>query len=138
MNNEKIFGFYNYGKEWLEGYNIIKKEIPGETPCISLKYYLLCRTIEIFLKAFLLAKGMEFEVLKNKYGHNIGNLYGKASQLGIKGICKIEKRDENIINMLNPYYAKKEFEYCRFIRYPKIRSIMHKLMFGFRKSLSDV
>jgi hypothetical protein len=111
MNNEKIFGFYSYGKEWLEGYEIIKKKIPGETPCISLKYYLLCRAIEVFLKAFLLANGMEYEELKKKYGHDIGNLYGKANQLGLKEICKIEKRDEIIIDMLNPYYAKKEFEY---------------------------
>jgi hypothetical protein len=112
MNNDKIFGFYNYGKEWLDGYKIIKKESPGETPYISLKYYLLSRAIEIFFKTFLLSKGVGFEELKKKkYGHNIGNLYGKANQFGLKKICEIEKKDEIIVEILNKYYSKKEFEY---------------------------
>jgi hypothetical protein len=133
MNNEKIFGFYNYGKEWLDGYKIIKRESPGETPHISLKYFLLSRAIEIFLKTFLLAKGIEFEELKKKkYGHNIGNLYSEASDLGLKGICKIEKQDEEIIGILNQYYSKKEFEYLNdsWHHLPVIRDVekfTHKL-----------
>jgi hypothetical protein len=112
MDKNKPFGFCSYGEEWLEGYKIIKEKAPNLFPFSSLKYYLLCRAIEIFLKTYLLGKKLELKEIKKKdYGHNINNLLGKAIALNIKEICEIEERDKIIIKMLSPYYLDKEFEY---------------------------
>ncbi len=69
------FGFYHYGKEFFDAAVGFKQS----TKYSPVSYYLYCHSIELFLKAFLLVKGVSKKELKNSknYGHNLEKILKK-------------------------------------------------------------
>jgi hypothetical protein len=78
----------------------------------TVPYYLLCRSIELSLKCFLLGKGVSKKDLKEKYGHHLINLLTQARHLGIDELGVVLK-PEYLDNLTKAqgYYFSKEFEY---------------------------
>jgi hypothetical protein len=86
-------------------------------------YFMIGHSYELILKSFLLTKGIELKTLKkNKYGHNLLNLFKLAMKykkfqeiLGIKEI-------ESNVDLLNTYYKDKDHEYIgaeiMFVKHP--------------------
>lgn len=76
------------------------------------KYFLWGRTIELFLKSYLLAEGVSAQELKSRtYGHDLLTLYNKARQLGIGSLIGTSGEDSAIVRVLNLDYLSKRFEY---------------------------
>jgi hypothetical protein len=76
-------------------------------------YYLYCHSIELALKAFLLAKEIPIEILKKKIGHNLSKALKKARNLGIDKLILLTNEQEKQIINADKYYASKGFEYFK-------------------------
>lgn len=75
-------------------------------------YFLLGRSIELSLKAFLLASGVEATELKSReLGHDLSALLGVALQHGLEQELKLDSQEAAIIRLLSYDYAEKWFEY---------------------------
>lgn len=101
------FGFHRYAQEFLRA-----EETFQTTDNFSpVPYYLLCRSIELSLKAYLLLKGSKKKYLKKRIGHNLKKLLMKVEELNIREIITISIEESDNILKANVYYEKKGFEY---------------------------
>lgn len=107
---ETPIGFHNYASDfadWANRARIEKSKYFSPVP-----YYLYCRSIELVLKSFLLAKGMTKKQLKaRKLGHDLIALLAKAREMGLEDIVVIGSDEEVELSKANEYYCKKDFEY---------------------------
>ena len=107
---ETPIGFHNYASDfatWANRSRTEKSQFFSPVP-----YYLYCRSIELVIKAFLLAKGMTKKQLKTrKFGHDLTALLIEAKKLGLEDIVVIESEWEIELSKANDYYFKKDFEY---------------------------
>jgi len=105
--NISPIGFHRYAQEFLRA-----EEAFQTTDNFSpVPYYLLCRSIELSLKAYLLLKGYKKKYLKRKIGHNLKKLLRKVQELNIREIIAISIEESDNILKANVYYEKKGFEY---------------------------
>lgn len=103
-------GFHQYASDFAAWAN---RAHADKSPNFSpVPYYLYCRSIELVLKAFLLAKGITKKQLKTRsLGHNLTALLTKARQLGLEDIVVVKSQWETELSRANDYYSKKDFEY---------------------------
>lgn len=73
-------------------------------------YYLLGHGLEEVLKAFVRAKGATLPCLKSM-GHDLELARDWANTSGLAEYYTLSKEDNQALQMLNPYYKSKEFEY---------------------------
>ncbi len=102
------YGFFRYGADFLKAGDAFKTEGEKFSP---VPYYLYSRSIELFLKAFLLANDVSKEKLKDKYRHNLEKILKGAKSFNIIGVVEITPEEEKEIAKANAYYASKGFEY---------------------------
>jgi hypothetical protein len=120
------FGFFHYGKEFLDAAKGFKQSA-YYSPA---PYFLYCRSIELFLKAFLLAKGVPKKHLpkRNLYWHDLEKILKKAQDLSLSAFVKITPEQEKEISKANRYYAFKGFEYFEVIKgvkaYPELPDLL--------------
>lgn len=126
---------HRFAQEYLSLVKITEKE----TPFSPVPYFLVCRSIELSLKAFLRVKDIPVRNLKKKgmYGHDLVTLLDGAKDSGI-GICApITENIEIEIRKANEYYCKKEFEYYETLRvikgYPGLPDLL--ILKGFADEL---
>lgn len=102
-------GFLFYATDFLNAHESYK----SDNPFSPVSYYLVCRSLELSMKSFLLAKGMTRQEIKNtkKYGHDLKKILRKAKELGINTISPISDTQEEQIVQANNWYARKGFEY---------------------------
>jgi hypothetical protein len=75
-------------------------------------HFLLGRSIELSLKAFLLHHGFLVDDLrKKKLGHNLRALLEQARRRGLERHIKLEAVDFGAIQLLSYDYAEKRLEY---------------------------
>lgn len=79
-------------------------------------YYLLGHSIELSLKAFLLAKGYEIRVLRDpkQFGHSVANLLAEARRRKLGKGVKLSKRECAAIVLLSETYKGKRLEYVEY------------------------
>ncbi len=103
-------GFHQYASDfatWAE-----RAHAHGSKFFSPVPYYLYCRSLELVLKAFLLAKGVSKKQLKARsLGHDLTALLTKAKKLGLEEIVTIKPRWDAELSKANEYYSKKDFEY---------------------------
>jgi len=75
------------------------------------KYFLWGRTIELFLKSYLLAEGVSVKELKKNFGHDLLKLYSEARKRGIGGLIGTNHEHVAIVRIMNLDYLSKRFEY---------------------------
>lgn len=75
-------------------------------------YFLLGRSLELSLKAFLLHKGIPISELRGRrYGHNLSALLAKSRAEGIDRFVELEVVDAGVICLLSYDYQAKRLEY---------------------------
>jgi len=102
-------GFYYYASEFGIWANRAHAEMKSFSP---VPYYLYCRSIELALKAFLLAKGFPEQRLKYRnLGHDLTAIFAKARTLGLDDLVSVKPEYEAEVSKANFYYSSKGFEY---------------------------
>lgn len=78
-------GFFNYAHSYCQcGFDLMKR-MPDATHSSQVIRHLFYHAIEMYLKSYLLAKGLaQTELSKRELGHRIGNLLDAAIDRGIQ------------------------------------------------------
>lgn len=102
-------GFLANAKEFLAAGELVLNRAGGASlPA----YFLLGRSVELSLKAFLLGCGMNVKELKSKkFGHNLSSLLDTALEKGLELELKLEAIEVGVIKLLSYDYMEKRFEY---------------------------
>ena len=107
------WGFHRYASEFLRA----AKDFKINDAFSPVPYYLICRSIELALKAFLLAKGLPKKRLKkSELGHDLEKILKKAISIGLDKVVSITAQHKEEVKRANNYYAAKGFEYFEVIR----------------------
>ncbi|MDL1967580.1 MAG: hypothetical protein LWW97_03295 [Deltaproteobacteria bacterium] len=83
----------------------------SENPFSPATYYLICRSIELSMKAYLLTEGVCRDQLKKRLSHNLKKILKKSKELGLLSIVSIADEEQIHIAKANKWYVKKRFEY---------------------------
>ncbi len=80
-------------------------------------YYLYCRSLEMVVKAFLLAKGVTQKELMKKgvLGHDLCKILLRAKELDLEQVVPFKPRWEAEVEKANGYYVDKGFEYFKVV-----------------------
>jgi hypothetical protein len=102
-------GFLKHAQEFWAAADIVLSKVQG----VSLPgYFLLGRSIELSLKAFLLHSDLSIEELRmKKFGHNLRALLQEARIRGLEQYIGLEAMDSGVIDLLSYDYADKRLEY---------------------------
>jgi len=100
-------GLLRYANDYFIGFKEIFEKHPKITDLYQVKFFLLCHSLELVLKAFLRHKGYSRKQLIN-LGHNLENL---LRELYEKNNIFFDKNSSQIIIQVNQYYNSKQFEY---------------------------
>lgn len=117
-------GFLFMSKEFFEAYDLLQVRYPEITDHFFSKYYNLCHSFELALKALLLARDSKIEELRsNKFGHNLENLLD--SFIDKYPEEKVTEIDIAVTRLINKHYQAKEFEYHRrgYMQVPEIKQL---------------
>ncbi len=137
-------GFHRYASEfatWARKAHADKGDEFSPVP-----YYLYCHSLELVLKAFLLAKGVTQQELMNRerLGHHLSKILLRAKELGLAQVVPLAPRWEAEVEKANGYYADKGFEYFDVATagrgYPNLPNldILHELVSTLLTNLKDV
>ena len=108
--NVSPIGFHRYASEFATYARQAQAGLGGTFSPVP--YYLYCRSLELVLKAFLLAKGVAKDDLKGRnLGHDLWKNLLKARGLGLEQTIPFAAHWEDEIRKANSYYASKGFEY---------------------------
>lgn len=110
MINNNYIKFFTYSGNYYETFKKIHDINKSELYLYPVKYFLLCRSIELVFKSILLFNNITKSNFRtNKTGHNLIELYNL-----IKPVSKFKLTNNELIILktLNSYYSKKEFEYA--------------------------
>jgi hypothetical protein len=111
--NISPLGFHRYAAEFLRAAH----DFQGNGGFSPVPYYLFCRSTELALKAFLLAKGIPKKSLKERnLGHDLEKVLKKAISMGLAEVISISPRHMEELRKANNYYASKGFEYFEVIK----------------------
>lgn len=103
-------GFHKYAVDFINA----ASSLGLSTEFSPVPHYLYCRSIELALKSFLLAKGISINELKSKkLGHDLEIVLCKAKALGLDKFVTITSEQEQELIKANSYYPKKGFEYFK-------------------------
>lgn len=97
----------NYAKEYYSSYEVIQKEHSNLTDYFAVKYYLLCHSLELTMKAWLKKNGLDYSGLK-KLGHDLEKI---MRLLHDKYDLLFDAKSQAMIRIVNQHYSQKEFEY---------------------------
>ncbi|MDL2338190.1 MAG: hypothetical protein QFE16_10145 [Pseudomonadota bacterium] len=97
--------------------------------------FLVGQSIELALKAFLLARGVTLRQLRTDYGHELHRSLRKAKELGLLEVVPLESEDINAIELLDHLYATKQLQYIvtganSFPVFGLLQSAALKLVYG--------
>ncbi len=105
--NISPLGFHRYASEFYAAAQSIGRP-EGFSP---VPYYLYCRSLELALKAYLLANGVSKKRLKGKFGHDLEKALRKAESLGLSDHVLLSSEQHEQIAVANGHYKSKAFEY---------------------------
>lgn len=101
-------GLLNYAKEYYTAYELIQKQQPEFTKSFAVKYYLLCHSLELTMKAWLKKKGATYKQIKDM-GHDLEKI---MVVLHDDYDLLFDAASQEMISLVNQHYSKKEFEYA--------------------------
>jgi hypothetical protein len=108
--NISPIGFHHYASEFATSAR--QAQAAGRGSAFSpVPYYLYCRSLELGLKAFLLAKGGTLDELKSDLGHDLGKILREARGRGLEQTVPFAAHWEDELRKANAYYPSKGFEY---------------------------
>ncbi len=107
--NISPFGFHRYSKEFL----IAARAVPLGSGFSPVPYNLYCRSIELGLKAFLLAKGLKKQQLMKRevFRHDLFKGLDLAEKHGFGDFVEVTPIYKEEIKKANTFYDTKAFDY---------------------------
>lgn len=100
--------FIIYSKDFYSAYT----SFSPENAFSPAGYYLICRSLELSMKAYLLASGVSRDQLKKRsLGHDLDKILLKSKDLGLFSIVSITDEEYDNIIKANRWYVRKGFEY---------------------------
>jgi hypothetical protein len=100
-------GFHTYATDFL----MAARELKAPVHFSPVPYYLLCRSIELSLKSYLLGTGVTKKTLKKKLGHDLEKILKRAKKERLSDLVQLTVVQEKCLEKANKYYASKGFEY---------------------------
>lgn len=102
-------GLLIHAQDFLAAANLILEK----TEAVSLPaYFLLGRSLELSLKAYLLSSGVTVKILRQKkYGHNLHNLFQLAVEKCLTERVPVSQIESGVIQLLPVDYMDKRLEY---------------------------
>lgn len=102
-------GLWLYGQDLL---SLLQEAGPGAAPYSSARFFAVTRSIELFLKAFLSAKGRSLvDLSSTALAHDLERLLDLALSMGLGQIVSLDQEQQVAIRKANKYYVEKVFEY---------------------------
>jgi len=97
--------------------------------------FLVGQAIELALKAYLLAKGVELPKLRRNYGHELHRSLRKAKELGLVDVVALSAEEEGVLGLLDALYSTKQLQYIvtgakTFPVFGPLESVARKLIYG--------
>ena len=83
----------------------------GSMPPGNVVYFLYGRGIELYLKAFLVARGNTAGDIRLKYGHNLTQLLKEARRIKLGQFVPLSKVEIRTVQNLSVSYSDKQYEY---------------------------
>lgn len=119
-DRKAAIGIWTDANSWHEAANVLVAS--GNKKITHPTYSCVARTLELVLKAYLLANDVSLSTLKKHIGHDLERAVTRANALGLEKLYEISKAEHVAIRMINPYYLHKEFEYrvTGFKTYPTV------------------
>jgi hypothetical protein len=119
-------GLWTSARAFFDAASVVAKQSEGRISIPA--YFLYCRSIELFLKAFLRARRGLGAVIRLR--HDLDALMLAAEGEGLKSVAPLGEEQVGAIEMINPYYRGKELEYIvtGFKRLPQI-TVLHSCAF---------
>jgi hypothetical protein len=118
------YGFIHSAEAFLQAAQAIPRQ-DGFSPLV---YYLICRSLELALKAFALAKGDTVASVKENLGHDLIKALERANALCLAATSPILPVERSELVKANAYYAGKGFEYFQVLKavtgYPDLPSLI--------------
>ena len=102
-------GLWRFSKDYLAAAAIVAKAANGAFSDPA--HFLFGRSIELALKAFLLARGVSYSILRNKYGHSLANLLAESRRRRLGLECRLSAQEIGAILLLDTQYSRKRHEY---------------------------
>jgi len=106
LGNDSAYNFLKLGEKFREAAKILNQHYRNAPDWPT--FLLACQGLELYLKAFLRAKSMSLDDLKNKIGHDLQLAYKRSKDLGL---WKVAEVDEEMITLLNQVYKERDFQY---------------------------
>lgn len=121
--NISPIGFHAYASEFATYARLAQASLGATFSPVP--YYLYCRSLELVLKAFLLAKGVAKKDLKERnLGHDLTKILRRAKAVGLERLVPFSASWEAEVHKANGYYSRKGFEYFHVVaalrRYPDL------------------
>lgn len=101
-------GMVYFAKDYLKAYLLVKEKEPDFRKFFHVRFFLLCHSIELSMKAYLKLKGYSAKNLIYDFGHDLEKL---IDELYSKHEIIFGKEFVMAISMANRYYLSKQFEY---------------------------
>ena len=102
-------GLWVYGKDYKNAAAILPQP---SVPYEPVRFYLVCHSIELLLKAFLSLRGATMlELSENKYGHDLEKLLDAALEYELDTLVNLPARHIAEVRKAAIYYGGKVFEY---------------------------
>jgi hypothetical protein len=99
--------FIIYSKDFYSAYT----SFSPENAFSPAAYYLICRSLELSMKAYLLANGVSRDQIKRSLGHDLHKILLKSKNLGLFSLVSISDEEHDNIIKANRWYVRKGFEY---------------------------
>jgi len=99
-------GLLRYAWDYYRAFEVLYEKFSKVTEMYEVKYYLLCHSIELAMKAFLREKGFTRKQLLG-LGHDLEKLIRTLYENGV--VIDVESMKRTF--SLNDYYKTKQFEY---------------------------
>jgi len=111
INRTTPFGMWRYGDDFRNA-AIAVLTVRNERHFMPY-YFLLGQSVELLLKAFLLARGVALEELRKKYGHNLKKLLDESRRRKLGTEAKLDSSHCGAIHILGIEYLGRRFQYIR-------------------------
>jgi hypothetical protein len=100
-------GFFAYAKD----FHSAGVQWKTERNYSPVPYFLFCRSIELGLKAFVLAKGEKLSFVRKRISHDIYKAFKRALHHSLESFLITTESERKEIIAANKYYSDKGFEY---------------------------
>lgn len=113
INRTTAFGTWRFAHQYERAARAVDAIAKTDLDVAAPRYYLLGHSIELALKAFLLARNVPHEELRSMklMGHDLEKALARAEGVGLQEFVEFSLEERASIELLNKTYQPKEHEY---------------------------